>query len=304
MSSMLNHDERSVVQISAGAQQRQTRVNIMPYQGIMCRVSIKVRKRSWRIIDAMWPFGLALIAWEGLTWLDMVNAMLLPPPSTLLLTAITSVHTGVLYANTMGSLARVAVGFSLATLLGISSGVMLGIFPCLGQRVTPVLDVLRPIPPIAWIPIAILWFGIGNTSAVFIVAIGAFFPIFLNTYSGVYAVNEAQVNAAYCLGAGRFLIMTDILLPAILPQLLTGVRVGIGIAWTSVIAAEMVGVHTGLGYAIQLNRTMLETEAVIVNMMAIGVIGWMMNCLVSGLEQRLTRWNQGTLALQHTNERD
>jgi ABC-type nitrate/sulfonate/bicarbonate transport system permease component len=181
--------------------------------------------------------------------------------------------------------------------------VVLGVFPGAGRRLMPLLDVLRPIPPIAWIPIAILWFGLGNTSAVFIVTVGAFFPLFLNTYGGIVAVSQAQVNAARCLGAGPRLIITDILFPAALPQLMTGLHVGVGIAWTSVIAAEMVGARAGLGYAIQLNRTMLETEAVMVNMVTIGVIGWMMNRLVSRLERRLTRWNQETLAAWQVHKR-
>jgi ABC-type nitrate/sulfonate/bicarbonate transport system, permease component len=196
----------------------------------------------------------------------------------------------------MGSVSRVGVGFSIAVILGVSQGVVLGTLPYLGQRLTPLLEVLRPIPPIAWIPIAIIWFGLGNPSAVFIVALGAFFPIFIHTYSGIRAVSQSQVNAARCLGASPGLIMTDILLPAALPQLLTGLRVGVGIAWTSVIAAEMVGTRTGLGYAIQLNRTLLETEAVVVNMVVIGVIGWAMNAVVGRFELWLTRWNQGTLA--------
>jgi len=245
---------------------------------------------------AVLPLVLVVVAWEGMTRVGAVNPTVLPPPSVLVATALTLIRSGTLFANVAGSLARVSVGFGIALLLGVSSGAVLGIFPGAGRHVAPWLDVLRPIPPIAWIPVAILWFGLGNTSAVFIVFVGAFFPIFLNTHAGICAVSQGQVNAARCLGAGRLLILSDILFPAALPQLLTGLRVGVGIAWTSVIAAEMVGAHTGLGYAIQLNRTMLETEAVIVHMATIGVIGWIMSDLVNRLERRLTRWNQGTVA--------
>jgi NitT/TauT family transport system permease protein/sulfonate transport system permease protein len=237
-----------------------------------------------------------MLVWESLALLGIVNANILPRPSVLALTALKLARSGVLFANAAGSLARVLAGFILATLLGVGGGLVLGAFLVVGRRVVPLLDMLRPIPPIAWIPIAIMWFGLGNHSAVFIVAVGAFFPIFLNTYSGIRSISQAHLNAALCLGAGARLIMTDILLPAALPRILTGLRVGVGIAWTSVIAAEMVGTREGLGYAIQLNRTMLEMESVVVNMIVIGLIGWVMNKGVGQLERWLTRWNQDTIA--------
>ncbi|MCG8350733.1 MAG: ABC transporter permease [Chloroflexales bacterium] len=256
-----------------------------PLQRIRCR------------LDTLGLLALVFLIWEGLGRLGLINDNLLPLPSLLAVTALELAQSGLLFANAFSSVSRVFVGFGIAAVLSVASGVTLGMFPALGRRLAPLLDLLRPIPPIAWIPIAILWFGLGNTAAVFIVAIGAFFPIFLSTYSGISGVKQAHVNAARCLGASPRLIITDILFPAALPQILTGLRVGVGIAWTSVIAAEMVGTRAGLGYAIQLNRTMLETEAVIVNMIVIGFVGWTMNYLVQRLEQRLTRWNRDTLAV-------
>jgi len=247
-------------------------------------------------IDTVWPLFLILAVWEGLASLGLLNSRVLPPPSVLILSAIELARSGVLLENSLGSLERVSAGFLVASFLGVGAGLVLGAIPALARRIVPLFDLLRPIPPIAWIPIAILWFGLGNSSAVFIVAIGAFFSIFLNTYSGIRSVSLAHVKAAQCLGAGPLLIMTDVLLPAAMPQILTGLRVGLGVAWISVIAAEMIGAQEGLGYAIQLNRIMLETEAVVVNMIVIGMIGWAMNAMVGSLEQSLTGWNQGTLA--------
>ena len=267
----------------------------------MNKLKVHFNRSVWKIVGIVWPLVLIVIVWESLVQLNVLNRDILPPPSALAFTILELIRSGVLFINMMGSLIRVLIGFGIAVLLGINSGLVLGTFPRVGQRIVPLFDLIRPIPPIAWIPIAILWFGLGNQSAIFIVVIGAFFPIFLNTYNGVRLVNQNYINMARCLGANTRLIMSDILFPAALPQIITGLRVGIGMAWMSVIAAEMIGAREGLGYAIQLNRTMLETEAVLVNMIVIGLMGWAMNYFIIYLEQWATCWNQNTLAAHHAN---
>jgi ABC-type nitrate/sulfonate/bicarbonate transport system permease component len=232
-----------------------------------------------------------LTGWEIAGQLRLINIRLLPPPSTLVNSFLESVRTGILLSNLIGSLYRVIIGFGLAVFMGVISGIILGLIPGLGYYITPVFDLLRPIPPIAWIPIAILWFGLGNGSAIFIIFIGSIFPIFLNTYAGIQSIPSCYINAARCIGANKLHMVIDIFLPGAMPLILTGIRIGIGTAWMSVIASEMVGTHDGLGYAIQLNRIMLNTEAVIVNMMIIGIVGWLMNKGVLLLEKQFTAWN-------------
>lgn len=249
-----------------------------------------------RLLNLAIPILLLLGGWQALAELGIINANLLPPPTRVAAEFWQQIRTGVLIENCLGSLGRILAGFAIASLVGVVLGVMLGMHRGPGS-LSLLIDLLRPIPPIAWIPIAILWFGLGNRSAIFIVSVGAFFPIFVNTYAGIRSVNQAHINAARCLGARQWLMITEILIPAASPTILTGLRIGAGIAWTSVIAAEMVGTHEGLGYAIQLNRTMLQTEAVIVGMLTIGIIGWGMNVVLAGIERYLTRWNKGTLAI-------
>lgn len=262
----------------------------------MSVVRQRIFLKGVRALNQAWPILSALVAWEILARMGVIRTAILPPPTTILLTGATLIRSGILLSSAAASLTRVAAGFAIAVCLGCSGGVLIGFFPTVSQRIAPLLDLLRPIPPIAWIPLAILWFGLGAPSAVFIVTVGAFFPICLSTYRGIQSISQGHINAARCLGAGTGLIITDVLIPAAMPQILIGLRVGMGIAWTSVIAAEMVGVHNGLGYAIQLNRTMLETEAVMVNMIVIGIIGWSMNEGVGWLERRITHWNQDTIA--------
>lgn len=236
-----------------------------------------------------------LIVWQLLASQGYLSNAVLPPPLKIAEVAFSLAASGVLFENSLGSIHRVFVGFSLAAIAGIAFGVSSLLFSQAGRFFTPFVDLLRPIPPIAWIPLAILWFGLGDQSAVFIVFIGAFFPIALNSAAGIGNVSKVHIDAARCLGAKRRLIVTDVLLPAAAPQVLVGLRLGLANAWTSVIAAEMVGARNGLGYAIQLNRTMLEMEAVMVNMAVIGLIGWTMNWGVRQLERELTRWNLDTV---------
>jgi len=236
-------------------------------------------------------FIVLLLLWEAAASLKLVNINVLPPPSNLLEESYLLIKSGLLFSNLLGSLYRVTLGFSIAVCLGVLAGTLLGYFSTIGRVVAPILDIFRPIPPIAWIPLAILWFGLGNSSSIFIIALGAFFPIFVNTFAGVTSVSHYYLDTGRCFGASQSLIIYDIILPAALPQVLTGVRIGIGTAWTSVIASEMVGTRDGLGYAIQLSRVMLDTEAVIVNMILIGIIGWLMNALILNLEKRVAYWH-------------
>jgi ABC-type nitrate/sulfonate/bicarbonate transport system permease component len=147
---------------------------------------------------------------------------------------------------------------------------------------------IRPISVIAWIPIAILWFGLGDRPAWFLISLGAFFPIFTNTYDGARSLAEVHIRVARCFGAPRWLFVRQVLIPATLPHIMTGLRVGLGTGWTCVIAAELISATSGLGYMIQLARTTIETEKVLAGMVVIGVIGFAMNGLMILVERFLS----------------
>ena len=232
-----------------------------------------------------------LCLWQMAANFNLVNTNLLPSPISIISEFILLTKSGILLVNFLGSIWRVTLGFLTAVFTGVLLGTILGFFPKLGRSVTPILDIIKPIPPIAWIPLAILWFGLGSKSSIFIIVLGAFFPIFVNTYVGVQYVSPFHTNTARCFGAKKYQIVFDVILPSAMPQIFAGIRIGIGIAWTSVIASEMVGTLDGLGYAIQLNRIMLQTEAVLVYMGLIGVIGFLMNWLVLRIEKLLLPWS-------------
>ncbi|MCX6816543.1 MAG: ABC transporter permease [Candidatus Beckwithbacteria bacterium] len=194
------------------------------------------------------------------------------------------------YLDIGSSLSRILIGFTLAGVAGVFLGLILGY----DQRLKDLklfVELLRPIPPIAWIPIAIIIFGLGNASAYFIVFLGAFFPIFTNTYFGAISIPVIYKNVASSFEINKATYFIKILLFFSLPYIFTGLKIGIGMAWMSVIAAELIAAQSGLGYYIQLNRLLLQTDNIIVGMIFIGVIGNLLQKLIELLEKKIIIWN-------------
>jgi len=195
-----------------------------------------------------------------------------------------------IYLDIIASLLRILIGFSIAGIIGISLGLILA-YDKRFKEIKMYIDLLRPIPPIAWIPIAIIVFGLGNSSSYFIVFLGAFFPIFTNTYFGAISIPKIYKNVALSFQIGKIRYFTKILLFFTLPYIFTGLKIGIGMAWMSVIAAELIGAQSGLGYFIQLNRLLLQTDNIIIGMILIGVIGYLLQKIIEFMEKTLVIWN-------------
>lgn len=237
-------------------------------------------------------FALVLGIWQFLASTGLINSVLLPAPSDLVTAAYELILDGSLLIHIVASLKRVINGFFLAALCGIVLGVMLGWSKYISDFIRPVIESLRPIPPIAWTPIAILWFGVGDAPSYFLVFIGAVFPIFVNTFTAVRSIDRTQINAALCLGAGPWMLIWDVLVPASLPIIFPGLRIGLGVGWMCVVAAELIAAQSGLGYMIQQNRVLLQTQNVVTGMVTIGIIGFAMSGAMGTLERRLISWNQ------------
>ncbi|MCB4792560.1 MAG: ABC transporter permease [Elusimicrobia bacterium] len=233
-----------------------------------------------------------LLLWQAGVQSGLLNHFIIASPVEVLRSIYRMLETGALIQDICASLKRVFVGFIISIIIGVPLGLFLGRSRELKPYFLPVLEVLRPIPPIAWIPLAILWFGLRDTSSYFITMIASFFPIFLNSFAGAENVEPVHINAALSLGANKQGILKKILLPSALPFIFTGIRVGLGVAWMSVIAAEMIAARSGLGYMIQLNRMMLETQNVIAGMIFIGLLGFLMNYLLLKFQKKLIPWKQ------------
>ncbi len=197
-----------------------------------------------------------------------------------------------LFLHCFESLLRVSSGFLLALVIAVPLGIVIGWFPLLRNMLTPVIETIRPIPPLAWIPLAILWFGIGFQSAAFIIFLGCFFPILLSTISGVLSVEKRLIEAAKTLGASEKNIFLQVLIPGATPSIFTGTRIGIGIGWMTLVAAEFTGVKSGygLGYMIMVARDIQRPDFVIAGMATIGLLGYLLDVGVRGLEARVLRW--------------
>jgi len=234
----------------------------------------------------------ALLAlWELAVRTGYANGMLFPPPSAVARSIIQLAALGLLWTDIEASVIRITVGFAIASVAAGALAVLMARSRRLAFYIMPIVELTRPISVIAWIPLAILWFGLGNRPAWFIIFLGSFFPIFTNTYLGIRSVEHIHVQVAECLGASRWLFVREVLFPSALPYILTGMRIGLGVGWMCVIAAEMIAATSGLGYMIQLARSLIETEKVIGGMIVIGVIGFAMNQMMLCLERWLTPWS-------------
>jgi NitT/TauT family transport system permease protein len=240
--------------------------------------------------------GLAtvLLAWQLLAFIGAINAVLLPSPFILFWTTIDLLRDGTLMRHVGASIERVLVGVFCASVAGLALGVSLGWSRRASDYAKPIVEALRPIPPIAWTPLAILWFGIGNAPSYFLVFIGAVFPVFVSTYSAVRNIERTQINAALCLGASPGMLIRDILMPGALPVIFPGLRIALGVGWMCVVAAELIAAQSGLGYMIQQSRVLLQTANVVTGMMAIGIIGFAMNAVMGAIERRLVPWQESS----------
>jgi ABC-type nitrate/sulfonate/bicarbonate transport system permease component len=239
-----------------------------------------------------------LVAWQG-TSSYVVPAVapyavtLLPAPTAVVATFVDLLRSGAVVSHVLASLKRVLGAFTGAALFGVSLGVAMGWWRVVGQLVDPVVEFLRPIPPMAWIPLGILWFGIGDNQNMFIIFLGAFFPIVLNTIAGVRGVDRVLVWGALTLGGTHRQILREIIIPGALPLILTGLRIGLGVGWMALVAAEMVAASSGLGFLIEDSRSLLFTERVLVGMILIGLLGLLMDQGMRVAQRALTPWWTG-----------
>lgn len=253
-------------------------------------------QRGSRIARGLLGLGLTLAGWQALAEFNLINAVLLPSPLTVWGALVDSLYDGSLIRHVAASMERVLVGVFLAAVVGLSLGVLLGRSSTVADYCKPIIEALRPIPPIAWTPLAILWFGIGNAPSYFLVFIGAVFPVFISTYSAVRNIERTQINAALCLGATPTMLVRDVLIPGALPVIFPGLRIALGVGWMCVVAAELIAAQSGLGYMIQQSRLLLQTHFVVAGMIAIGIIGFAMNAIMTLIERKLVPWQESSRA--------
>jgi ABC-type nitrate/sulfonate/bicarbonate transport system permease component len=231
-----------------------------------------------------------VLLWELAIRAGWLDKRFLPAPSAIATTYWELVRSGELLQHTLASLRRIAVGLSLATVLGVGLGVAMGASSRCRQILDSLVELLRPIPPIALIPLAIFWLGIGDESKVFLIFVACFFPILLNTLNGVLGADPSLVNLHRTMGASRTQTLWKVLLPSALPQIFTGFRISVGIALIVLVAAEMVAAFDGLGYLILFAERTWQLEAMFAGIITISVIGLALNQVFLAIGYRFLHW--------------
>ena len=202
-------------------------------------------------------------------------------------------YSGTWFAHAGNSTYRVLVGFLIAAATGVTIGSLIGWFRLVSDLVDPVIQILRPVPITAWVPFAVIFFGIRDGSAFFLIALGAFFPIVVNTAAGVAGTPKLLVRAARMLGIRPYMLLPRVILPAAMPYIFTGLRLGIGLAWVLVIVAEMMAVKSGLGFAMWDAYYFLRLDIIIAAMLSVGALGFLSDLIIRLIGRRFLRWSRG-----------
>lgn len=234
----------------------------------------------------------AAFSFANARYLKLFHVALMPSPLDVLRTGIELVRSGELQNDIVASLSRVLQGFAIAAFAGVALGMAVGRSRLLENLVDPMLELLRPIPPLAFLPMMVLWFGIGEASKIAFIAYAAFFPIFTTTLEGIKYVDPLLLRAASSLGASQRDLFRYVVLPAALPAIITGLRLGFGLAFFVIVAAEFIAADSGLGYLINDARTFFLVSQMLLGAAVIGLIGFTFNRLLRLLEARLLRWRR------------
>jgi NitT/TauT family transport system permease protein/taurine transport system permease protein len=219
---------------------------------------------------------------------------LIPPPSEVFVAMFTMARSGELWDHVLASSKRVLIAWALVVVVAVPLGIAMGWSTRFRRCIEPLIELLRPIPPLAWIPISILWFGIGLTQNLFIIIIGVFFPVLLNTIHGVKGIDPVLIRAGRNLGAPPRKLLMKVVLMGALPAIFNGLRVGLGVAWMVVVAAELVAATSGLGFMIQDARNFLRTDIIFMGMFMIGFMGILMDVVLRYAARPLLAWHHGS----------
>jgi NitT/TauT family transport system permease protein len=249
---------------------------------------------------AAFPVAL-LVVWQTCAQIGLVRRGVLPAPTDValvwfdLVTGATDAaarYSGTWLDHAAASLWRVAAGFALGGALGILAGLLIGLSRVMERVLDPTIQVMRNVPVTAWVPLSLVFFGIGNAPAVFLIGLGAFFPAAVNTTHGVRQINATLTKAARMMGANERELLVRVMLPAALPSIMTGVRLSMGIAWVLVVVAEILAVRSGLGYLLNDAYLFYRNDVVIAAMLSIGLLGFISDRLVILVRDYLLEWNR------------
>lgn len=233
--------------------------------------------------------------WELLALTGILPADKVVPPSMLISTFIDKLSNpvpdgGTIQVHFAISLRLVVIGFIVSVIVGVALGLVMGFFEACDKFFTPIFEIIRPIPPLAWIPIVIVVLGIGLKAEVFIIFVAAFVPCVINSYLGIKSTSKILINVAHTAGATKWQIFTNVGIPSALPMVFTGIKVSFGSAWATLVAAEMIASSQGLGFMIQQGRLASRPDIVLLGMAVIGLVGAVLTEILTIIERKAVPW--------------
>ena len=244
-----------------------------------------------KVVNVIVGFGVLLLIWQLAVTFGGYNKALFPSPLDVINAFKELVLEGTLWIHIKDSMIRFGIGYSISILAGVTLGLLLGWFKNLWGFINPVVQLLRPISPMAWLPFIVLWVGIGDVPAIVIIFIAGFFPILLSTVAAVGQVDATYLKVANNFGMKQPHILTKIIFPAILPNVMTGIHLALGTAWVFLVAGEMVGAQSGLGYLIIDARNNMRVDTLMTAIIMIGLIGLLLDTLIRFFEKIIfKRW--------------
>ena len=236
-----------------------------------------------------------LAIWQVSVMIGLVDEKMLPAPTKILETLIYKLGNkapdgNVLYINIFASLQVALAGFLTAIVIGVPLGLLMGWWTYADRFIRPIFELVRPVPPIAWIPLVVVWMGVGLKAKALIIFFTAFVPCVINSYTGIKLTNKTLIDVSRTFGAPNVEIFWKVGVPSALPMVFAGIRVALGNSWSTLVAAEMLAASAGLGYMIQIGRTVARPDIVIVGMVVIGAIGAILSLILSRAEKYFLRW--------------
>ncbi|WP_338670680.1 taurine ABC transporter permease TauC [Pantoea dispersa] len=265
------------------------------------------KRRTSRVRRLRWPFSrqlslsllsvaVLLVLWWGVTALGLIAPLFLPPPQQVLhkllvIAGPQGFMDATLWQHLGASLTRMLVALFFAALIGIPVGIAMGLSPAVRGLLDPLIELYRPVPPLAYLPLMVIWFGIGETSKILLIYLAIFAPVTLSTLAGVKNTQQVRIRAAQALGATRGQLLRFVILPGALPEILTGLRIGLGVGWSTLVAAELIAATRGLGFMVQSAGEFLATDVVLAGIAVIALIAFSLELGLRALQRRLTPWN-------------
>ncbi|CNG93568.1 taurine ABC transporter permease TauC [Yersinia kristensenii] len=272
--------------------------NSLPAPGIIHPAPRKITRRSLAT-KGFWLSIATLVSvvalWWAVTALQLISPLFLPAPQQVLhqLLVIASPQgfmDATLWQHLAASLGRILIALLAAVALGVPTGIAMGLSSTVRGVLDPLIEIYRPVPPLAYLPLMVIWFGIGETSKILLIYLAIFAPITLAAVAGVRSVAQVRVRAARALGASRWQVLWFVILPSALPEILTGIRIGLGVGWSTLVAAELIAATRGLGFMVQSAGEFLATDVVIAGISVIAIIAFGMELSLRAIQRRLTPW--------------